>query len=359
MTTRKWIIVLGIACLAVAAGCKRTGEVPEEPTVYDPELDGSVAAISTVRTDPADLEPGSSVPYVVETPSGGTGDTGGGFQRQPAPDTGDPVEDVKIIYGRMIDAAKANNWEAVASYLDKPEATVFLMLKGIENLPSKANRLEQLIQEKGIEPPQDFKDDLSKMPNSDQLRELNVLQELANERVSDLEFRQDGSTVRVFDEDGQPEADFVKVNGQWKQRMPSDMRGLAITMVGAIGAMNQVTNDLVAGIENGSITKDNFETRFEEIFRRSKDKVNSVVQGIGGGASMPDMGDDDDGGGPIRRPGDDEDDDDDGQMTDDDDDDTVLDTAPPEDDTDTDDDQDDTDDDSDSGDAWWRPDVEE
>jgi hypothetical protein len=310
---KRWFTILPmIVIVALAAGCRRQSKEPRSVDVYDPQLDGMVAAMHPVRPDAELLQSQTGrSPETFDTTAAGTGtgtgtgttdntggtvdtsdDTGGGGDpwgetitdggSTGVEDTGDPIADAKAVYSKIVSASEP---AALADLFDAPEAKAFKLLADAKDLPQKVRQLKTMVDERGWSLPEEFRMNIEELPAE---AGGDPAADVAKTRVEEMTFDQSGQSV-VAKKDGQPQFVFVKKDGKWKAQIAGFGRPMMVGMFAAMGLSAQAVDQIITGIEQGTINEGNIESKVQQIQTELKTKLDDVMSGIemGGAAPMP------------------------------------------------------------------------
>lgn len=90
-------------------------------------------------------------------------------------------------------------------------------------------------------------------------------------RFDDIQFKQEGQEVAVTGPQGL-KMRFAKVGVDWKMKLPPEAKLLIQTLLPMfnelLGGFNKVVDEMTAGVNDGSVTKDNLEARAEELQKK-------------------------------------------------------------------------------------------
>ncbi|MFP4054186.1 MAG: hypothetical protein ACLFV7_10030 [Phycisphaerae bacterium] len=307
---KRWFTILPVVMIvALAAGCKRQAREPRTVETYDPALDGTVAAMHPISPDATLLEnqtgvtgetfdtsPDPAGPDTTEdtgTGGGNTATNGGGDDTRGEPvssdgssggveASGDPIADAKAVYSKI---ASASEPTALVDLFDTPEAKAFKLLADGKDLPRKIRQLKTMVDERGWSLPEDFRMNIEELPDEAGGEQA---AEVAKTSVEEMTFEQDGESV-IAKKDDQPQFVFVKKDGKWKAQIAGFGRPMMVGMFAAMGLSAQAIDQIISGIEQGTINEGNIETRIQEIQTELKSKLDDVMSGIemGGAGPMP------------------------------------------------------------------------
>jgi hypothetical protein len=237
-----------LAVLLLAVGCER--EQPRDRHVYDPELDGPPAAGPPVA-NPTLLADQKRIAEATDLDDVEV-------------DLGDPVSDVKAVVQRMIDAAQANNMQAIVEVIGGEGGRQLRpLLEKAARLPDKAERFQELVTQRlGMEVPQNMQGMFSQNPAPGEMPGMGELPASPDE----LSYTPEGDRVVVTGMGNEP-VTFIREGGQWVINVPADPQmeqGLKM-MEAFIEGPNSFLDEAIAGIENGQITQANFDQRMQEL----------------------------------------------------------------------------------------------
>jgi hypothetical protein len=242
-----------IAALVLAGGCERREEV-EEPKPYDPTIDSPP---STIGVEPNPLLLANQVEIAKRSPKPTAAPAAG-----PAEAAGEAVEGVKSTLLRLLDAVEAKQTDAVADFfVPEDAASMRSILAAMPALQQKLATVNRLVRDKlGIE--------LGPEPTAEMMGSgvsgLGLPAWLDRATLmadpSPLQFAAQGDKVTVS-RNGQEPMTLANLSGTWKIE-PNPQERLAISMgTELIQATNTMADATVAGINNGTITKDNFQAK--------------------------------------------------------------------------------------------------
>ncbi|GAF73652.1 unnamed protein product, partial [marine sediment metagenome] len=90
------------------------------------------------------------------------------------------------------------------------------------------------------------------------------LDDVAKTSLDDLTFKGQNGTVTFTDKKGNTET-FVKENGAWKGKLDADKKEMLGVVVEMLAATDKMLDAITAGVNDGSITKDNFDQKAEQL----------------------------------------------------------------------------------------------
>ena len=273
------IICLVSLAMVIAAGCDRKPPEPE-PSKYDAEFDGPPLTVAVVR-DPlllADQEKISSeagLPPVSPGPGTREPDTVGTTPKPDAntapPPTGDvPAHTVTEIKAAIDGYAAAledtENLDKLSAFIaeDQDVKVARTILEKTAALAKKNKALRQLVQDKlAMELPPDKKTAPVSLPGS----QLQAAKE-------NLKFQGSDDAVLVTGRRGM-KATFVKADNRWKVRYSAMDRRMLELQAKLAQAIDSGVDEMRSGIEDGTITKANFEAKKQAI---GKEKIGPVLE---------------------------------------------------------------------------------
>lgn len=272
---KRLVAIVGAVVLALAAvGCERE-EQPAQPVAYDPELDGAFPGLPALSVDPdfAAVRAAMAEKAAIDTP--------------PA----DPIEDAKRVVANLFAAAKKGDDDAVIALFDEEEAATSRKLSSIaKNLPSKTATLEQLVQSKlGMEMPKEAKEGAFPHPG---MGGEDMLNPLAGAAIQDCKFEQAGNDVLVTGPDGK-KLRVVKTGPNWRIQFDAADKKMFAILTDLLTALEKVTDELIAGINNGALTKENFDEEAQKLAKQHMEPAakkfmemmaEAMAKGMGGGA---------------------------------------------------------------------------
>jgi hypothetical protein len=249
------LTILAAALICVAIGCEKKRENPPETARYDPRIDGppdilAPAADERILADQTRVT--APRPVVVPAPPA------------PASATQADLQALKQQMAAAMAEAKGGNVAGLAALFPDSIATG---MRDMLLLPGKMQAFEQLVKDKlGMELPDKFKSETSGPiagagpgPAS-----MSPVGDLEKGSVDDLKFTIDGPNIVATDPKGQKTV-FVKTAQGWKMQVPPEAQEFMTVMLEVAEAAVKVTDTLTAGINDGSITKDNFEAKADEV----------------------------------------------------------------------------------------------
>ncbi|MCJ7543081.1 MAG: hypothetical protein MUP47_00710 [Phycisphaerae bacterium] len=252
---RRSAVLLGlVGALVLAAGCERAEPV-DEPKVYDPAID---APPSTIGVNPnplllanqAEIAKRAPKPSALRAPAG------------PAQASGDAIESVKATLLKMLDAVESGQSDAMMSFfVPEDAATMQSALAAMPALKAKWETLARLVRDKlGVEVP------------SEQIQMMTGQETMGTPAWMDratlmaepspLQFLARGDKV-VVSRGGQEPVTFVNLAGSWKVELTPQERAMIGLFQEMSKAEDAMVDTLTAGINDGTITKDNFQTQMQ------------------------------------------------------------------------------------------------
>lgn len=250
---RRLAMLLGLAAaMALVGACERT-EPAEEPKVYDPAIDAPPSTIG-VNHNPLLLANQAEIAKRVPKPLPPRPSAG------PVQPSGDSIESVKATLLKMLDAVESGQTDAMMNFFVPEDAAAMRSaLTAMPALKAKWETLARLARDTlGVEvPPEQMMVGEERMGAPAWMDRATLMAE-----PSPLQFVAQGDKV-VVSRGGQEPVTFVNLAGAWKVELTPQERA----MIGLFGEMVKVQDTLVdgliAGINNGTITKDNFQTEVQ------------------------------------------------------------------------------------------------
>ncbi len=256
----KVVAILAVAAMCLGSGCERNSEEPVEETQFDPTLDGPPSMLDRPISDEVagDQTAISQKARQAADEAALPGALPAGRAAAPTL-TGTPIEQVTQTVGRMLAAAKPGQEQQMLGFFGQQEAAALRpLIQGAVRLPIKMQRLEKLAADKlGVSMPEEFKQVTATAEGG---MPFNV----ATMKVEDYTFEQSGPDVLAKDPTGK-ELRFTKVGGRWLIKLdPDEMQVLSI-MAELMAGTEKAVDEMTVGINDGSITKANFDAKGKEI----------------------------------------------------------------------------------------------
>jgi hypothetical protein len=289
---RRSAVLLTLAVLVLAGGCERK-DASDEPRAYDPSLD---APPSPIVANPDPLLLANQTEIAKNSPKRSTGAPGGHAQPMaavnPAPKVeaeaaptpkpaeagrtpsaaanrpeakAEDVEAIKKVFIAYIDAYEAKQYtQFVGFFVSDDAGAIRPLVSTTTAFENSAHGLIQLIRQKfGPQLPEDMAQFVTNTETSlEQGSKINRAN--PKEEVNKLLFTSTKDGKVVVSDDAATEVTFVNVTGAWKIELDPKMRPLLKMTIDAIKAMDKLCDSLASGIENNTITKDNFSAQFQE-----------------------------------------------------------------------------------------------
>ena len=271
---KKLLTILAVAVACTALACEKKSDEVIRPTKFDPDLDGPPSRLEKplnedIAKDQRQIarEAGRVVAPVGSPPA---------TPAPAAPAAGGATDEVKQIVARMMTTIKPGQEEKALDFLDVQEASALRPLfKSIQQTDAKVRQFERLVQTKlGAALPESMKDGGGGPPEP----LPGVPKDFAKIRFDDIQFKQEGTEVAVTGPQGL-KMRFAKVGADWKMKLPPETKLLMQTLrpmfQELLDSFNKVVDEMTAGVNDGSITKDNLEARAEEL---QKKHVGPVIE---------------------------------------------------------------------------------
>lgn len=183
----------------------------------------------------------------------------------------DDVDEVKQVVAKMIEAAKAKQADTFADFYVADDAKVIKkFLADMEAVEEKAQKLSTLVKTKLDKEMKDM---------SGPGKGGGPLDEVAKTSLDDLTFKTQNGTVTFTDKKGETET-FVKQNGTWKGKLDAGKKEILGVMVEMLDASDKMLDAVTAGVNDGSITKDNFDQKAEQIGKTHTSAVMAKLMAI-------------------------------------------------------------------------------
>ena len=276
------LVSLVLAATFVFAGCDRKSPQPE-PSKYDAEFDGPPMTVAVyvdplLLADQTKISESSSAPPPVLAPPPPPTTPKADVVTAPPPTEDAPAETVTEIKAAIDGYAAAlkdtENLDKLSDFIadDQDVRVARTLFEKTGALAKKSKALRQLVQDKlGMELPP-VETPPVRLPGS----QLQAAKE-------NLKFLSSDDVVLVTGPMGM-KATFVKADNRWKVRygaMDRTMLGFSVKMLEAYdGAIDEIKS----GIEDGTITKANFEAKKDAI---GKAKIGPVLEAMTGGGGRP------------------------------------------------------------------------
>lgn len=249
---RTLTIVLCAASICLAIGCEKDYPGREGQTGFDQKTDGPVNAMKAPADESLLADQGkiSREFATEEAPAPAPAPT------PPPAASGTPVDQVKAVMAQMAAAAKPGQEAQFLTFFDTADAAAFRALLQID-LKAKADTLTQAVKTKlGTNLPPDI-DGMIQM----------MTQHLPSKLAGDAtkyKFKQVGQTIVATSPAGD-ELTFAEVGSAWKVKFSAkDMAGIT-AMKTMVDAMGKFLDEVTAGVNDGSITKQNFAAKLQEL----------------------------------------------------------------------------------------------
>lgn len=264
---KKLLAILAVAVACTALACEKKSDEVIRPTKFDRDLDGPPSRLGKplnedIAKDQRRIarEAGRAVAPVGSPPA---------TPAPGAPAGGGSSEEVKQIVARMMTTIKPGQEEKALDFLDPQEASAIRPLfKSIQQIGAKVKQLEKLVQTKlGAALPESMKGGGGEPPEP----LPGMPKDFAKIRFDDIQFKEEGEEVAVTGPQGL-KMRFAKVGADWKMKLPPEAKLLIQTLrpmfEELLGSFNKVVDEMTAGVNDGSITKDNLEARSEELQKK-------------------------------------------------------------------------------------------
>jgi len=264
------ILVFGLAAaVVVGIGCDRQ-DPSEQPEPYDPNVDappnvlveapsnvprggGSLASAAKPKpaepkpAEPKPAEPGPTEPAPTEPPAG----------------SGESIAEVKQLLTDAVAAAEeGSNDKLVALFPTEIGKAILALDPRMKVMEQKSADFAQLVQDKlGAEMPESAK---GMTGGGKEGGFGSPLDELANMTVETMTFKAVGDKVSVTDEEGE-ENIFARTADGWKIEVPPQMAQVIGVLGEVLDGTEKFLDTLTAGVNDGSITKENLEAKIEEV----------------------------------------------------------------------------------------------
>ncbi len=276
-----WILVALALCTGVSCESK-SGQVVE-PSREDPKLSGPPSwadqppnpdIIRDQRKVAAELGQAAAAAPVAPRPAATPAPA-------PAPAAAGPaVAEVQQVVAKMIATVTPGNEQKFAEFLAPKEAELLApVLKDTLAVAAKFKELEKLAKDKlGAELP----DNLKAGQATVSLPGRGGSEDFSQLKFDSLQFAQQGQDVLVTGPQGMKLL-FGKVGQEWKIKLPDQdqaaMKALMPVLGELVAATGTFVDAMTAGINDGSIIKDNFDAKAEEL---GKTHIEPVIQKVFG-----------------------------------------------------------------------------
>jgi len=267
----KLLALLAAMLLCAGAGCEKKSAEPVEESRFDPALDGPPSRLEKpinediVKDQRQVARQAGRAVAAVSTPP-------------PAPSpptpTGGPVDQVKQTVASMIATVRPGQEERILDFLEPQDAsTLRPMIQGIKQLTPKMQQFEKLVQDKlGMPLPADIKGTSSaSMPG--------IPLDLSKAKLGDFTFAQQGQEVLVKGPRGE-DWRFAKAGQQWKIKLPAGIAKVVPVVSELFTAFGNLLAEMTAGINDGAITKDNFQAKSDELGKKHLEAVTNKLFGL-------------------------------------------------------------------------------
>jgi hypothetical protein len=239
-----WGLVLALA----ACGCERKSA--DEAESFDPKLD-SVSAVGENRLDPGLLADQGQIAQAAAK------------RRGAVASAGDPIEAAKQVLSQMLEAAKAQERERMIEFFTPEDAALMKPLVGVQKeIEEKAASLSQLVKERLGVDMQGLGPQLAGGPSG---IAVPAPGELGESSIDKVKFEQTETGVEATFAEGLKYT-FVQVDGAWKIKLGLDPSAAPVFSEFA-EAIKGFLDDVRGGVEDGSITKKNFQARMQELMQ--------------------------------------------------------------------------------------------
>lgn len=264
---RKLMLCAMMVSLAAGSGCRKRSPSGETPRTYDPTVDAPASVLQAPYNPDLAKDQTQISRAVAEAAGAATpGSAPAGAPAAGAPATPDDLEAVKLVVAKMIEAGQQPDAQF---YTPQDAPVVTALIQGMTALPAKQTEVENLLKTKlGMDQPSEA---LAKQMNpapaggeaGGPAPKAEFKSPLGSATIDQLKFEAVGPDVRVTG-GGQPQV-FTRTAQGWKVKfdpMERQMLGLMGDMVAAEG---KFLDAVKAGVDDGSITKDNFDAKSKEL----------------------------------------------------------------------------------------------
>lgn len=288
------ILVLAlVAVVVVGVGCNRQ-DASERPEPYDPNVDappnvlveapsnvprGGGGLASAAKPKPAEPKPAEPKPTEPKPAEPKPAEPGANDDKN--------IAEVKQLLTDAVAAAKAgSNDKLIALFPTETGQLLVALTPRTEALKTKSADFAQLVQDKlGTELPESAK---GMTGGGDEGGMLSPLDDFIKMDVEAMVFRGMEGKVSVDDGGGEGKT-FVQTAEGWKLEVPPQ----ASQGIGVLGEVLDGTekflDTLTAGVNDGSITKENLEAKVEEVSKTTvlpaMMKLMAIMMGGAGGPS--------------------------------------------------------------------------
>ena len=243
--------------LAIAAGCERRQASEADPDIYDGDVDPPPSVLRH-KSDPELLEDQSAISRRAERaapaePAAAT----------PTAAASDPIEQVKGLMETTLEGLKAGKLDSFLALFPPKEADLLRpFVAGLMEAQQKQAELEELITTKlGIEMPASVTGMLGV-----QMQPPGMDMKLEDASIDDMQFELVDDSVIVTDPDGS-ETTFVSTDAGYRmsmgdQEVPEEIFQI---MTELTEAEKKLVDQLIAGINDDTITAANLEQRAKEM----------------------------------------------------------------------------------------------
>ncbi len=261
---KRLTMILAATMIFLTLGCERRVGQAKDADRFDEKIDGPVCVL-TVSADENLLADQRKISRQAkldaETPAESeerTDDEGTTPSPTPAP-AGDPISAVKQVLGEAISAAKSSQPNQVLKFYTDADATAIKAVVGAaKKTESRMAALEKLVQDKlGLSLP-------NKMKEITQQKFYTPATDLALLNMDELKFETKGPDVIVTDP-GNLVLIFTDTPGGWKIQLDQLERDLESVQGDVLAGLDKIADEMTTGINSGTITKDNFQTKADEM----------------------------------------------------------------------------------------------
>lgn len=252
------VLLTLIALCLTGAGCDKP-DPQAAPRAFDRDIDGSIP-FATVTLDPSALKERPTM----DAPTAALAQPAAGSTETPETSAATPEAQVRQMMTTSAATMAEGDLEGAVNLLvDEQAEVVREALQPFTSTIAAFRRMTEVAESKlGVNPLSEF------MPQSSpDAAAADPLEGVAFNTVSDVE-------VLILDAEGQPNGSAHLIDGQWRLRMPDEaMAQLASVADNPMAAqlaatIEQACNELSDGLENGSVTSDNFQQTVEAIMQQ-------------------------------------------------------------------------------------------